>query len=235
MGKYFKEDNNQRVSKASQGVDVSFLVKKLILAQFQVMRPRPAQIKGFGNKNYTITPGKRPLKLAKPPGVVGAILDLATHIFPKLRLVKTFVDFFNSGRIDGSLSKLLNNDLIRRTLNKQYMVTIGRRTELEPVQLRQLLSEYNPETELLQRPYNFTSAQLQDMATDIEALDAEAVKWSKWKLGIGLGVPVAGFNGYHAATKIEEARDPDTPKNESAVESIMAKQPKKATNPREGQ
>lgn len=233
MGKYFKEDNNQRVSKASRGVDVSSLVKRLILAQLQLIQ-KPALHKGFGNANQTIIPGKRPLKYAKPPGPVGAILDLLAIKVPAIKNVKIFVDALNSGGFDKLLSKKLNNNLIRTTLNKQYLVTVGNKTVAEPIQLRQFLSEYNPETELLQKPYNFTDQQLTDIAKDIEALDKEAVKWRNWKLGIGLGVPALGFTGYHAATKIEEARDPDTPKDQSTVESVMAKQPKKATNPRQG-
>jgi hypothetical protein len=234
MGKYFKEDN-QRISKASQGVDVSFLAKRLILAQLQVMRPRPAQIKGFGNQNYTITPGKRPLNYARPPGGVGAVLDFAANMFPKLRLVKSFVEFFTSGGFDKKLSERFNNDLITETLNKQYLVPVGSKSRPEPVQLRQLLSEYNPETKLLQKPYNFTNAQLQEMARDIEALDAEAVKWRNWKVGIPSGVGAAGALGYGIKAKSEHKLDPHTPKIEMDVEAIMAKQPKKATNPRQGQ
>jgi hypothetical protein len=156
-------------------------------------------------------------------------------MFPKLRLVKSFVEFFTSGGFDKKLSEWFNNDLITETLNKQYLVPVGTKSRPEPVQLRQLLSEYNPETKLLQKPYNFTTAQLQEMARDIEALDAEAVKWRNWKVGIPSGVGAAGALGYGIKAKSEHKLDPHTPKIEMDVEAIMAKQPKKATNPRQGQ
>lgn len=233
MGKYFKEDNNQRISKASQGIDVSFLVKRLILAQTPMLKAEQALIKGFGNKNYTIVPGKRPLKYAKP-GLVGNFLELASSIFPKIRSVKSFVEFYTSGKFDKALSYKFNNDLITNTLNKQYMVPIGKSSSPQPVQLRQFLLEYDPETKLLQKPYTFTDAQLQEIAKDIEALDAEAVKWRNWKIGIPSGLTAAGLAGWEGKIKLEKKLDPKQQTMESTIQKIVDKSSNEAHNPRQG-
>lgn len=233
MGKYFKEDNNQRISKASQGVDVSFLVKRLILAQGSAIKAEQALIKGFGNKNYTILPGNRPLNYAKP-GLVGNFIDLASTIFPKIRSVKIFAEIYLSGKFDKALSYKFNNDLITKTLNKQYMVPIGRKSTPQPVQLRQFLLEYDPETKLLKNSYTFTDAQLQEIAKDIEALDAEAVKWRNWKIGVPTGIAAVGLGGFKAKSKAERKLDPSQSKTDSIVQKIVDKSSNEAHNPREG-
>lgn len=233
MGKYFKEDNNQRFSQFSEGVDVNSLVKRLIIAQAQLFKTRPTIIPegvmpgggGWGTKTQRLDPGSKGKKYVTTP-VVSGLAKLAEFFMPaKIKLIKQLVEGINAtGGLDVKLSKKFDNDLLRRTLNKEYLLQIHGKSASEPVQLRDLIYRYDPITgKLSGKAYAFTDKQIAEMYRDLNIISDQANKWAVAKSLALAGAAGAVGTGINIEQAIERGK-PETKQMRSDVESIMNKQ-----------
>lgn len=235
MGKYFKEDNNQRITKIAQSVDVDSLAKRLIVAQGAVFRlfgkgapakslkPGVAPERLFGHSSpngyVQIDPGDPAMKYTKTlrQTLLGKLVDFL--IPSKLKIMKDFMLELNTG---GAFDKVLSKKIDER-LNKAYNLRPKGKGPATGVQLRTLINNFDPSSGTLNgREYIFTPSNIDEIYDDLKFITQQADKLARIKAGVAGGLAGTGVG----LLNIGQAQDRGTPqvkKMHTDVENIMNK------------
>lgn len=232
MGKYFKEDNNKRVSQVKADVDVESLAKRLIMAQGSVVR-----FFGVGAPKKVITPGKKPypgmlgyglsndrveLDPGKPAQVytktlrkslLGKIIDALLPA--KVKFIKDFLLELDAG---GLIDKALSKGKITDTLNKPYTLKLNGKTQTREVKLRDIINKFNPSEATLEGVvYDFTPKQIDEIYDDCMFLTKQADKWARIKAGgtaAAAGALATGVN-------VDQGKDRSRPEVQKIAPTIQ--------------
>ena len=250
MGKYFKEDNNKRVSQVAANVDVDSLAKRIIVSQGSVVRwpwtPKPRTVLKPGQmdpgtvgyqlgsdfvrledtgKAAKIYSGAKIMEQSGFGKLVSAILGA------KAPLVRQFLDLKigNAGKRDRDLSSFLaqtriNGQSIDDILNKPYQLVRSGTTKSTSFQLREIVLNFDPTSGKMGNvDYDFTPRQIDDIAKDLRAITKEADTYARIRAGLGTaGVAGAGL-GVKALiekNKAENKAKPETQAVEKQLQNI---------------